>query len=689
MNARRTSLVLALASLGAVVLLAVIDMRRSSPGPLSAVHGRLTKLQGRSGCAECHGGLLTSMTSACRECHTEIAEQLDAGHGLHGVLDQELGQRCALCHGEHLGTGFAVINTQSYRQAGFESAEKFEHARVGFSMSGKHLEIACAECHKNAAQGVLAEGQRRFLGLKQECTSCHEDVHKGAMHVGCVACHGQSKWDALASVGHERFLPLVGGHADVECRKCHPKSGERALENEGAPARKLAQRTCEQCHESPHSKGFVDATARAAELPRAEVCVRCHAAEQKSFRDPALAQLSAEQHALSGYRLDTPHDKPTCAQCHDPQRKTFAERYPGRGQDQCAACHEDVHRGQFGSGPFARGGCLECHERQRWKPHTFDLAKHARASLPLEGAHAQLECEKCHVRLVDDGPRRFRATPDTCSACHDDAHAGYFNLRTAGLPLVAHGDCARCHGVERFAEVPAFDHALWTGFAVAGAHAQAACAVCHVARAEPDAQKRSFGTVEEHFGRFRGCVTCHADAHEGQFDAARLPERVEGREGCARCHGDSSFRALPFGFDHDLWTGFALAGGHASADCSACHAQLRELTPAGRSWGRARGSACADCHPDPHAGQFLIAGRNDCTRCHAPAQPRFLSFDHEHDARFRLGEAHAKLACSACHATVELAEGGQTVRYRPLPIECVDCHGVREDVLLRRKRGNR
>jgi hypothetical protein len=689
MNARRTSLFLALVSLGAVLWVAITDARRTSPGPLSAVHGKLEKLQGRSGCAECHGGLLTSMTSACRECHTEIAEQLDGDHGLHGVLEGELGQRCALCHGEHLGPGFASVNLQSFRQAGFESAEKFEHARVGFAMSGKHLEIGCADCHLNAAKSVLGEGERRFLGLQQECTSCHKDPHKGAMHGACVACHGQSKWDVLASVGHERFLPLVGGHGGVECRKCHPKAGARALENEGAPGGKLEARSCEECHASPHAQNFVEQTARAENLPRAQVCVRCHAAEQTSFRDPALAQLTPPQHALSGFRLGLPHDKQSCAQCHDPKLKEFAARYPGRTQDQCASCHADVHRGQFATGPFARGGCLECHERERWTPHTFDLQKHARASLALEGAHAKLKCEECHVRLVDDGPRRFRATPDTCSACHADAHQGFFDLRAAGLPLVAHGDCARCHGVQSFADVASFDHGQWTGFGIAGAHAQAECAVCHPAREQPDERKRSFGTVQEHFGRFEGCNTCHADAHAGQFDTARLPVRLDGRTGCARCHGESSFRALPFGFDHALWTGFALAGGHQSTDCSSCHAPLRQPTQEGRSWGRARGPACADCHPDPHAGQFQVEGRNDCTRCHAAAQPKFLAFDHERDARFALGEAHAKLACSACHASVAVETGVETVRYRPLPIECVDCHGVREDVLLRRRRGGK
>ncbi|MBK7644277.1 MAG: hypothetical protein IPJ19_14745 [Planctomycetes bacterium] len=688
MNARKTSLFLALVSLGAVIFLAVTDLRRSSPGPLSAVHGSLERLSGRSGCAECHGGLLTSMTAACRDCHDEIAVQLDGRYGLHGALEPALAERCALCHGEHLGPGFASVNMQSFRNAGFESADKFDHARIGFEMSGKHLEIGCADCHTNAAKAVLAEGERRFLGLRRDCTSCHADVHKGEMHVTCVACHGQAKWNELASVGHERFLPLVGGHAGVSCRKCHEKDGERALEREGAPGRPLAPRACEECHESLHAPAFVDAVAKAEKLPRAQVCVRCHAEDQTSFRDPALASLRPQQHALSGFHLGAPHAEVACEKCHDPKLTDFARRYPGRGQDECAACHADPHGGQFANGPFSRGGCLECHERVRFEPNTFDLAKHAHSALPLEGAHAKGKCEDCHVKLAD-APRRFRGTPDTCSACHDDAHAGYFGMRLAGLPLVAHGDCARCHTAESFTAVADFDHSEWTGFPVVGAHAQEQCAVCHVTRSAPDAHGRSFGTVEEHFGRFTGCVTCHADVHEGLFDAARLAQRVDGREGCARCHGASSFRALPWGFDHAQWTGFVLAGGHASTDCSSCHAQLRTPTATGRTWGAARGPGCADCHPDPHAGQFVVGDANDCARCHSAEKPAFLVFDHEKDARFRLGDAHSKLACSACHATVDLPEGGQAVRYRPLPVECVDCHGVREDVLMRRKRGGR
>ena len=125
-------------------------------------------------------------------------------------------------------------------------------------------------------------------------------------------------------------------------------------------------------------------------------------------------------------------------------------------------------------------------------------------------------------------------------------------------------------------------------------------------------------------------------------------------------------------------------GAHGDAECSACHAQLRKPDELGRTFAPASGPGCADCHQDPHAGQFDVDGWTECSRCHTSFVRSYLSFDHERDARFALGEAHAEVACSACHPTT-IRQGIEVVHYQPLGIECVDCHGVHEEVLLRRK----
>src|SRR6185436_14894692 len=103
------------------------------------------------------------------------------------------------------------------------------------------------------------------------------------------------------------------------------------------------------------------------------------------------------------------------------------------------------------------------------------------------------------------------------------------------------------------------------------------------------------------------------------------------------------------------------------------HEPLSGPSDLGRTTAEAQGTRCADCHEDPHARQFADAqGVTDCARCHAADRPELSSFDHERDARFALGEAHAALECGACHATEERA-GLAVVRYRPLEIECKGC----------------
>jgi hypothetical protein len=96
----------------------------------------------------------------------------------------------------------------------------------------------------------------------------------------------------------------------------------------------------------------------------------------------------------------------------------------------------------------------------------------------------------------------------------------------------------------------------------------------------------------------------------------------------------------------------------------------------GRTFGRAAGRACADCHDDPHAAQFAVAGVTDCARCHASNGAfELVDFDHARDTRFALDAQHARLACSACHVPWATAAGERVVRYKPLGTQCADCHG--------------
>jgi len=671
---------IAMLSTVAVVAFGLTKIGRKAPGELSTVHGREAALQGNS-CSECHGGWFSDMRESCLVCHEEIAKDIADEHGLHGSLGAQKARLCSLCHSEHNGPGFALVNRQSFAAAGVADPSKFDHYRIGFDMRGKHLGLECTKCHENAVKPLLDKGTHRYIGLSKDCSTCHEDAHKGRMKIGCAMCHGQNAFDVLEAIGHDRHLALIGGHGNLECTRCHQKSSKHSLDALGG-GRMPEPRACMDCHESPHSDTFVLGVAAMSDKTAAESCGICHLDVYDSFREKQTT-VTVEQHARSGFALTPPHDKVECTKCHPPHESEFAKRYPGRKADDCASCHESPHGRQFETGPFAGRGCVACHSRAGFTPHAFTLDKHAESSFPLTGRHEDVDCGKCHT--VHDGMRVFRGTISKCAGCHADAHRGAFDRFSAQLE----NGCGTCHSTSSFSETHDFDHGRWTGFAIRGAHAQSDCSVCHRA-GDPDEHGRTLGFVTDEYPKAKQagntCLACHTDPHRGSFDEPGLPRTVDGRRGCVRCHSESSFRDLPHGFDHARFTGFELRGAHFELACSACHAPLRPPDALGRTWARATGRKCVDCHNDPHAGQFEVKGVTDCSRCHGSLDFKKLHFDHDKDSRFVLGDAHRKVACANCHRTTSIATH-DVVRYRPLPHQCVDCHGQHKDPLRRRRGG--
>jgi hypothetical protein len=211
-------------------------------------------------------------------------------------------------------------------------------------------------------------------------------------------------------------------------------------------------------------------------------------------------------------------------------------------------------------------------------------------------------------------------------------------------PVIPHdtfpADCALCHRGSDWHTLKAdfrFDHAKETGVELQGAHAQAACLLCHNDR----------GPVSHYANQ--GCAGCHADPHRGQM----------GRN-CTDCHDQKTWRPNEMIARHDR-TRLPLVGAHAATACFRCHPGAQVGNFAGAD------SRCEGCH----AGQYLRSSYDhvasgyttDCDRCHRPTAWKPAQF--AHPSSFPLTFGHGNRLCTECHTPPN---------YAGLSTTCSSCH---------------
>ncbi|CAG0979184.1 hypothetical protein PHYC_01672 [Phycisphaerales bacterium] len=660
--------------LGVVSLLVVAAVvawewkHRTSPGGLHASHAALPKLQGPRGCVNCHGANGQAMDSACLACHAPIEAQLAARSGLHGSLPPAEARACAACHTEHTEGRITLVTDRSFADAGITSVSSYDHRHVpAFFLTGKHAQAACERCHPKARAAALAEGERRYLGASQLCTACHEDSHKGTFGADCVGCHGQAHaFKDADGFKHADEFRLENAHANLTCEKCHAAEGPTSVV--ALRGSRWETRACVACHEDSHKGEF------------GGDCLSCHGTSLPFDRAPGFSHTAE-------FPLAGSHGGLACKQCHEQSgsRSVAALKQSAQPTRTCGECHPSPHRAELVQGVATRSrqaegaACVQCHRAEdavfTHPVARMTAAQHALTGFPLTPPHDKAACEECHQGIgarapLAKGPepaRAFRALypgrpPEACAQCHKDPHAGQFD---AGQTK---GRCTACHAGTHF--LPSdFDlgHHDRCRFPLTGSHEAVACGLCH----------KKEGEVTRFVPTSTACVNCHKDVHAGRFDGPTSPAKVDGREGCARCHNTASFREITWtSREHDAWTGYPLKGEHAKATCAECHPRRARPDAQGRTLGAAA-KACAACHTDVHAGQFVREGVNDCARCHVE-EGRFTpsTFDHERDSQFKLDENHARLGCAACHKPVERPGGQPVIRYRPLGVRCQDCHGT-------------
>ncbi len=183
-------------------------------------------------------------------------------------------------------------------------------------------------------------------------------------------------------------------------------------------------------------------------------CSACHSTE-------SWTRVSFD-HDRTGFPLRGRHAVTTCSSCH------ASSDFRTALSTNCAACHSDVHAGEFGT------RCASCHDEESWLTR-FDADAHRRTNFPLTGRHGLIPCEECHL---DQRGRGFtRATVD-CVTCHQ---ADYLRAGAISIDHIAAGfgtSCRDCHNPWSFRAGRFAVHEACFQLA-GGPHAGIACLDCH------------------------------------------------------------------------------------------------------------------------------------------------------------------------------------------------------------------
>jgi hypothetical protein len=355
------------------------------------------------------------------------------------------------------------------------------HAEIGGDCKACHVSPwgaatmadRCTVCHTNIAEQM------------RDVATVHGTVMHNEANLGCRHCHPEHRGaDApLTFMDSGSFPHEVMGFSLNTHQFTAARQPFTCVDCHASDVTTFASETCDTCHRQI-DVGFMTAHT----ISFGSACLACH---------DGVDRLGHNfNHNVSAFKLSGKHVGVACVQCHINARK--AGDFATTSQD-CYSCHfnDEPHQGRFGP------NCSQCHTVDGWTPATFD---HNLVAFRLEGKHAQVTCESCHIN------QQFKGTPTDCYSCHqqNDEHNGQNGT-----------DCAVCH-----------DSTAWTPAAFNGQHTfplnhggGATCVTCHPAgfttytcygcheHNEGEVQSKH---LEEGIGNFQNCVECHAtgDEHE-------------------------------------------------------------------------------------------------------------------------------------------------------------------------------
>lgn len=436
--------------------------------------------------------------TACEKCHTPDAAGQPRWSGI-------VFARCGNCHSDPHKGQFKqdcdyCHSTSNWERSRFQTM--FDHSKTAYPLLGKHLTVACVDCHKG--------GDFKAPIPHAACADCHKpDPHNGqfahrADGGRCESCHTVQGWSpsTFSIAAHRKTgFPLTSPHDRVQCAQCHIPAGPRTLF-------RVKFSLCIDCHKDPHGGQF-------AAAPWNNHCEACHKGLTFKANTMTLAL-----HEKTRFPLTGGHIAVACDDCHKPLPGSTVARYHFQPL-LCTTCHEDIHHGQFAARMTVTGasgkplGCQACHSTEQWS----DLSRfdHGTTRFALLGSHRAVACIDCHKPPAMETSLlhvQFSAAPGKCVECHENPHADQFGSRK--------NDCASCHNSDKW-RPSLFDHEK-TAFALKGAHQNVACSACHQNR------RMAAGTLVLFYKPTpTACEACHGGTippEKTGRTALRLPGRT-------------------------------------------------------------------------------------------------------------------------------------------------------------------
>jgi nitrate/TMAO reductase-like tetraheme cytochrome c subunit len=358
-----------------------------------------------------------------------------------------LSQTCLSCHDDYHQGKLSSKCTECHSFDSWKNAERFDHSKTKFPLLGKHIKVACVDCHK--VEIINGKKAQKFTGLNfTNCTPCHKDVHDNKFGQNCKKCHTEESFHfnkSMKAFDHDKTdFKLVGKHKLVDCKQCH--KGELT-----AP---IKHNQCQSCHKDYHNGDFT----KKGVTPD---CDQCHT------NDGFIpSTFTIEKHNKTKFKLEDAHLASSCMACHKKDNKNWSFKNMGT---KCVDCHKNEHKGFIQEKFYPNEECIACHNAKNWKEIKFD---HNKTGFKLEGEHAKTACGECHYGKNELGVRtqKFQNLSQECSSCHKDSHVGQFEVN-------GKTDCTRCHGFDKW-ENSKYDHNT-SRFKIDGKHIGVKCEECH------------------------------------------------------------------------------------------------------------------------------------------------------------------------------------------------------------------